>query len=73
MKKKEFNNKLNLGKKIISNLDTSKLHGGMNIPLPTTIIITINTKYRTCTHLGTCYCSMYCATENDACKTEQNC
>ncbi|MBC8753734.1 hypothetical protein H2O64_03575 [Kordia sp. YSTF-M3] len=74
MKKKEFNSKLQLGKNVISNLQASAINGGTDIPLPvTTIIITIKTQYRLCTHIATCNCSMHCVTEDDACKTERDC
>jgi hypothetical protein len=51
MKKKEFNNRLNLGKKVISNLQQNRLHGGTDsIATVTYVIITtikIATEYIT--------------------------
>ncbi|WP_298520305.1 class I lanthipeptide [uncultured Kordia sp.] len=78
MKKKDFKQKLQLHKKVISNLDASLLQGGTDIPIPVTTIIktikTIKTNYRACTIIATCHCSMHCPTTTEVdtnCNTEQ--
>lgn len=64
MKKKDFNQKLQLHKSVISNLDASMLHGGTDIiivPIKT-IIETLQTRHDACTIIATCNCSMQCPT-----------
>ena len=65
MKKKNFNRKLLLGKKVISNLRRKSIYGGtdMTIHNPTTIEETIKTKKDACTIIPTCYCSLTCPEE----------
>jgi len=41
MKKKEFNNKLSLGKKVISNLQQNRLYGGTDAASDPIVITTI--------------------------------
>lgn len=57
MKKKEFNGKLLLGKRVISNLRSKSVQGGNNNP---TTIEDIKTKQDACTIIPTCYCSLTC-------------
>ena len=77
MKKKDFKQKLQLRKKVISNLDAVSLYGGTDIPItiPITIAIkTIQTKHDACTIIATCRCSMQCPTttrEPEKCNTDQ--
>ncbi|MGH1385502.1 class I lanthipeptide [Kordia sp.] len=77
MKKKDFTQKLQLHKKVISNLDAVSLHGGTDIPITIaikTIIETIQTRHDACTIIATCHCSMQCPTttrEPDKCNTDQ--
>lgn len=79
MKKKDFTQKLQLHKKVISNLDAVSLHGGTDIPIPIgtivkTIIKTIRTKGDACTIIATCNCSMHCPTTTrtpEDCNTDQ--
>ncbi|WP_430412502.1 hypothetical protein [Kordia sp.] len=62
MKKKDFNGKLLLGKKVISNLHSKSVQGGTEITMhsPTTIERTIKTRQDACTIIPTCYCSLTC-------------
>ncbi|WP_298424788.1 hypothetical protein [uncultured Kordia sp.] len=65
MKKKDFKEKLQLRKKIISNLHSKSVQGGteMTVQNPTTIKETIKTKQDACTIIATCYCSLTCPEE----------
>ncbi len=57
MKKKEFNNSLHLGKKVISNLQQNRLQGGTDDtsdPIKVTTIVL--TDWRICTGDETEYC-----------------
>jgi hypothetical protein len=72
MKKKEFNPKLKLGKKVISSLETFNLQGGTDVPseVPTEPIRTVKTKrtkHDACTIIATCHCSMTCPEICDEC------
>jgi hypothetical protein len=72
MKKKEFTQKLKLGKKVISNLETLLIQGGTDVPneVPTEPIKTKKTKrtaHQACTIIATCNCSLTCPEKCDEC------
>lgn len=71
MKKKEFNPKLKLGKKVISSLDAFSLQGGTEEPteVPTRPVKTktVRTAHDACTLIATCNCSLTCPQKCDAC------
>ncbi|MFK7748531.1 MAG: hypothetical protein AB8B65_09080 [Kordia sp.] len=72
MKKKEFDPKLKLGKKVISSLETYNVQGGTEVPseVPTEPIKTKKTKrtaHDACTIIATCYCSLTCPEKCDEC------
>ncbi len=66
MKKKDFEQKLQLRKRIISNLDSAKVTGGTDpivIPITVTIrLTTFVTKPEVCETVGD-VCTLYCETK----------
>lgn len=76
MKKKEFNSKLTLRKRIISHLDQHKLQGGTGVTVTINITIKITkevTQPLICTTKGVC--TLYCETHgcSDDCPSETGC
>lgn len=72
MKKKEFNPRLKLGKKVISSLESFNLQGGTEVPseVPTKPIKTrktVRTAHDACTIIATCNCSLTCPEKCDEC------
>ncbi len=72
MKKKEFNPKLALGKKVISSLETFNLQGGTDVSSevpsePIRTAKTVRTAHDACTIIATCYCSLTCPEKCDEC------
>jgi len=68
MKKKEFNPKLKLGKKVISSLDAFSLQGGTQEPSePVKTEKTKRTRHDACTIIATCHCSLTCPEKCDEC------